>query len=442
MLKFSIKTAMKFSLLLVGLFLTINTQGLLVANIAYAQEQKKTYKTRRTPTIREQVYKRLAEVQEKIDEKDLVKAQEILLKMVERGRSHNSYEQASVYNMLAYIAYSNDDYPQAIEYYEQVVVDRQGIPEGVEQATLYTLGQLHFVQEDYKKSIIYLQKWFDVAPDPGPNPYVFLAQTYYQLRQFYRAIPVVEKAIEIARTRGASIKENWWLLLRSMYFEREDYDKVIEILEILARDFSKREYWVQLSGLYGQEGSGKRQIQAIDVGYIGNLLEREREILNLVGLLMQSEVTYRAAVILEKAIADEIVEPTSKNLKMLAQAWQISQEIDKAIPVLKEAADKADKGDLHLYLAQVYLEKEQYDSCIGAIEGALQKGDLKRESLAWEVQGMCRFNNQSLEDAGSSFREAKRLAKDKRDLPAEHRIDQWIRYIKQEQKRLEALGKS
>ena len=442
MLKLFIKTAMKFGLLL-GLFLTINTQGLLVANNAYAQEQqKKTYKTRRTPTIREQIYKRLAEAQEKIDEKDLVTAREMLFKLVGRNRTQNTYERASVQNMLAFIAYANDDYTQAIEHYEQVVIDREGIPEGVEQATLYTLGQLYFVQEDYKKSIAYLQRWFDIVPDPGPNPYIFLAQAYYQLRRFNQAIPAVEQAIEIAQIRGTDVRENWWLLLRSMYYERENYDKVIEILEILARDFSKREYWVQLSGLYGQEGNGKRQIQAIDVGYIGNLLKQEREILNLVGLLMQNEATFRAAVILEKAIADEIVEPTPKNLKMLAQAWQISQETSKAIPVLKEAAEKSDKGDLHLHLAQVYLEKEQYSNCIGAVEGAFQKGDLQRESLAREVQGMCRFNNNSLKDAGSSFREAKRLARDKRDLPAERRIDQWIRYVEQEQKRLEALGKS
>lgn len=408
----------------------------------YAQQSDKKQKTRRTPAISEQVYKRLAEAQELIDEKDSEAARNLLTKLSTR-KGQNGYERASVHNMLGFLAYSDEDYPTAIQHYRLTISDREKIPRGLEQATLYTLSQLAFIQEDYADSIDYLNDWFSgLQTDPGPNPYVFMAQVYYQLKDFKKAVPAVKEAIKIAETTDVQVKENWWLLLRAMYFELEEYAKVIEIIEILVRDFPKKEYWVQLSGLYGQEGKEVPQMQAIDAAYIDNILDKEREILNLVGLLMQSDIPYRAAVILEKAIEEELVERTSKNMKMLAQAWQIAQEIDKTIPVLEEAAQKSDKGDLYLHLAQVYLEKDVYGNCAAAIDSALRKGDLKREGLAYEVQGMCRFNQDLLSEASLSFREAKKLAQKERDLPTTHRIDKWLRHIDYEQKRRDALDNS
>ncbi len=407
-----------------------------------AQEKnEKKYKTRRTPTISEQVYKRLAEAQALIDEEDLPSAEALLWRILERDRANNSYERASIYNMLAYISYAAENYSGAVEHYEEVIAERLGIPQGLELATLYTLSQLHFLQEEYLASLDYLEEWFQLSPDPGPNPYVFLAQIHYQNRNFDQAIPAVETAIELAIEQEMTVRENWWLLLRSMYFEREEYAKVIEILEIMVRDFPKREYWVQLSGMYGQEGFEDRQIQAIDAAYIDDLLKKEREIMNIAGLLLQNDVPYRAGVIIEKGMADGLIEPTVKNMKTLAQAWQLAQEADKAAPVLEEAASKDKTGDLYLYLAQVYLDQDKYEGCINAASTALRKGGLKRGGLlAHEVQGICRFNSDLLEQAGESFRAAKQISQDQRDLPASRRISQWIRYIEQEQQRLIALG--
>lgn len=430
------------SLFLLAALLLAGVSFPLLNHKAYAQSEKKqrNYKTRRAPTINEQTYKRLADVQTLLDDKDLVGARAMLTKMLERGKAKNGYEKASIHNMLAYVSYSQEDYAGAIDHYKGVISDRLAIPEGLELGTLYTLSQLYFIEEEYPESLRYLNEWFGVSPNPGPNPYIFLTQVYYQMRNFGKAISAVKQAMDLANQQGLEIKENWWLLLRAMRFEREEYDKVIDILEILVRDFSKREYWVQLSGMYGQEELLKGQIQSIDAAYIGDLLEKEQEILNLVGLLLQNDAPYRAGVILEKAIADGVVEPTVKNMKMLAQAWQISQETDKAVPVLKSAAAKDDKGDLYIRLAQVYLEQEKYDGCIDATDQALRKGKLKRELLAHEVQGMCRFNRDLLKEASDSFRAAKQIAQDDRDLPAERRINRWIKYIEQEQRRLIALG--
>lgn len=430
--------------LAIAALLGLGEPWLLSGQVQAQDTAAKPLKTRRTPAIREQVYKRLARVQELLDadEKDLETARNILLDLLKR-HGQNSYEQASAHNMLAFIAYSDDDFVGAIRHYELVLADRPGIPRGLEQATVYTLAQLNFVQERYAAAIDYLNDWFSGEVEPSPPPYVFLAQIYYQMQNYRKALPLMEKAVGIAQERGMLVRENWWLLLRAMYFAREDYDKVIEIVEILVRDFPKRSYWVQLSGLYGQENKEIPQLQAIDAAYIDVLLEKEREVLNLVGLLMQSDVFYRAGTILEQAMADGIVERNVKNMKMLAQAWQIAREIDKAIPVLEVAAKKAKEGDLHLHLAQVYLEKDKFDGCVNAIDQALRKGKLKKKkSLAYEVRGMCHFSQELLTEADESFKEAKRIAQADEDETTTDRLDQWLRYVKQEERRLQILKNS
>src|SRR6056300_459923 len=191
---------------------------------AYAEEEKKR-ETRRTPALREATYKRLAESQELVDLKDYAGADQVLLELLER-RGLNAYEIASAYNMRAFVSFSNEDYPGAIAAYEGVLSQSPEIPEALEQSALYSLGQLYFVQEDYTKAIGYLNRWFEVTENPGPQPFMFLAQAYYQLEQYTKVPEIVQQAMDVAVARDQDIKENWWLLSRAAYYELEDWDNV------------------------------------------------------------------------------------------------------------------------------------------------------------------------------------------------------------------------
>lgn len=406
---------------------------------AVAEEDER--ETRKTPALREASYKRLTEAQELIDAKDLQGAIEVLRKMGE-ARGMNAYELASMENMKAFIGFSMEDYPMAIRAYEAVLSYRPEIPMGLELATLYALGQLYFVQEDYTKAITYLEQWFDAADNPGPQPYIFLAQAYYQLQQYRRVPEVVEQAMAVARERDQEVKENWWLLMRAGYYELEDWDKVIEILEVLVRDFPKKDYWVQLSGLYGQEGEVKKQVATIWTAYIQGYLNQQREIMNVAGLLLQEEVPYWAARILEAEIGKDVVEASSSNLQMLAQAWQLAQEVDRAIPVYQQAARKSDEGELYFRLAQLYLDKDQCSDAIEAADSAISKGGLSNGAQVRLVKGMCEFELKRYAAALETFSEGQRIAR-REDLDIDLRsLNNWRRYVENEKARSEELSRS
>lgn len=408
---------------------------------AAAAEEEQERETRKTPALRESSYKKLSEAQELIDAKDLQGALEVLDEMAE-SRGMNAYEIASMHNMRAYVAFAMDNYPMAIQAYEDVLAQSPDIPRALEQSALYALGQLYFVEENYQRAIEYLDRWFAIAENPGPQPYIFKAQALYQMDRFREVPPIVRSAMDIARERDNEVKENWWLLMRAAYYELEDWDNVIAILETLVREFPKKDYWVQLSGLYGQQGEVKKQVATIWSAYIQGYLDKEREIMNLTGLLLQEEVPYWSARILEQAMENGVVEKTAKNLQQLAQAWQLAQEVDKAIPVYQQASRKSDDGELAFRLAQLYLDKDQCEPSIEAADRALDKGGLKNEAQVLLVKGMCQFNLDRLDDALETFTRGQRIARRNDNETELKSLNNWKRYVENEKSRNEQLARS
>ena len=216
------------------------------------------------PAISEATFKKLSEAQELVEAKDYQGGLAVLSKLINNIERYNGNEKGQIYNMLGFVYYSMDDYKRATDAYSKVVAQGDDIPEGLEVTTLYTLAQLSFVNEQYNDALRYMQTWIEKAQNPGPDPYVFMAQVYYQMKQFGDATSMMERGISVAKERGTPIRENWWTLLNYLYFEQENWPKVTETLEILVRDFPKREYWIRLAGVHGQQGRDKKQISAYE----------------------------------------------------------------------------------------------------------------------------------------------------------------------------------
>ncbi|MFK7914543.1 MAG: tetratricopeptide repeat protein [Pseudomonadales bacterium] len=418
--------------------------GVLGAASAHAEEQSEAskQKTRRVPTLSESVYKKLAEAQEAIDAKDFNTALNVINNALQRRKNLNGNEIAQLQNMMGFIYFSKEDYPRAISAYKDVVAQGDKIPEGLEVTTLYTLAQLSFVAERYQDALRYMETWLSKANNPGPDPHIFMGQVYYQMKNYPKSIVQIERGIQVAKERGTPVKEQWWALLNFLHYERENWPKVLEILEILVKQFPKRDYWVRLAGIHGQEGNEKQQLWSMESAYVAGYLDRETDITNLSGLLMQAEVPYRAAKILDKGIKDGLVEKNSKNLRSLGQAWQLSQEVDKAIPVFESAAKLADDGKIYERLANLYLDADQNKQCVSAADSAVSKGGLRKVQVVQLIKGMCLYNQDKLSTARKSFASCRNRARDKKDDTNQRVCAQWITFIDNELNRREQLAKA
>jgi tetratricopeptide (TPR) repeat protein len=406
---------------------------------AVAQEEKKKEQreTRRTPALRNKVYEKLAEAQAAAEAKDYNTAAKVLDGMIASGgkKALNSYELANVYNLYAFIYYSREDYAKALQAYENVV-KQPDIPLAMEVNTKFTIAQLYFVQEKWQKGINALLEWFKITESPNANAYVLLSQGYYQLKDYDKALLNVEKAISMYLAKDKIPKEQWYNLARFLYFEKNDIGKTVDTLEILLKYYPKKQYWVQLSHMYGEQKKESQQLSAMETAYVQGMLDKGTEQVTMAYLYLNGDVPYKAAKVLDKGIKNKSVEGTSKNYEILGNAWRQAQEVEKAIPAMEQAAAKSNKGELYARLGNVYLDGDQFNKAIKSINKGLSRGGVKRPDNARLVLGMAYFNVKEYDKAREAFKAAGR------DERSEKYASQWIKYMDSELQRQRALADS
>ena len=86
-----------------------------------------------------------------------------------------------------------------------------------------------------------------------------------------------------------------------------------------------------------------------------------------------------AAQVLEKGMADGIIEKTVDNLDFLSLAYQVAREDERAIAPIQEALAIERSAKLYERLGQVYYNLERYEETVEAYNNALQTGDVDRE---------------------------------------------------------------
>ncbi len=449
---------------------------------AFAQDRGKK-KKRSIPNITEATFRQLSDAQEFVDQAQCQvdekgnpppavegadpcrpvsaaearvlwnEAQAVLERMLQRSRRYNGNEMAQIHNLLAYVNYELGDIEATIRHYEQVLAQVPDIAEALEDGTLNQLSKLYFQEGNkyegeqalgwYRKALDTMMRWMANNENPGPEAHFYLAQIYYQMKDFPNAIDRLETVVALARERGMRVKENWWTMLQFLYFEQENWPKVIEILEILVRDYPKRAYWVNLASVYGETDQVQKQLWTLEAAHVGGFLTNESDIRTFGGLLLQEEIPNRATIYLQKGVDDEIVEPTVTNLQTLGQAYQLAKDVDPAIAVFEEAAKIAEDGMTYDRLSALYLEKDQFSDCVESGENALAKGGLKKPILTKITIGICQFNLDRLNDSRKTFVGVRQDARGDRsgNRNEERTASQWITYIDSEIKRRAELAR-
>ena len=383
--------------------------------------------TRRTPAMRERVYTRLAEAQTCAEEGD-TQCTNRLLGEVRAMTDLNSYETAQMWNFYAFIYFEQDNYREAIRAYENVL-QQPDLPVGLETTTMYSLATLYVQQEQYQEGLAMLERWFATQTNPSPDPYILKAQIHYQLEQYREGIEPILTALEIARTQNRAPQEGWYQLLNVFYFELENYPRVIETLTVLLEGWPKRDYLMQLAGIYGQEGQETNTLALYEAGYERGWLERGSDLVNLSQMLLAADIPFKAARIMEKGLEDGTIESTESNWRIVAQAWQLAQEDTKALPALTRAASLADDGNLDMLLAQSYANLARWDECIEAARTALRRGGLNRTDQTNLILGNCLVEKKQYREARAAFQAA---AQDERSRRG---AQQWLQYVESEESR-------
>lgn len=381
--------------------------------------------------MREKVYEKLSRAQEAAETQDWDKAFDALSD-VEKMKDLSPSEKAQLYTAYGYTYFAQEKYAESAAAYEQVL-QQEELPEALRASTLYTLGQLNFHLENYETAIGHLTSWLEVADNPGPEPYVLLGQGYYQLGQLDKAVAPVRRAIAIAEERGSKVQENWYALLRVIFYETQDYENLLDVLETLVTKYPAKEYWLHLSSAYGEMGNTERQLASYEMAYQQGYLTKGTEIVLLAQLLLQAEVPYRAGVLLQEGLDSGLIEGSAANWRLVSQAWILAQENEKAIASLSRAAELSEDGELHARIAQTYVNLGEWEKAVDAVEVALGKGVDDPHELRL-MQGMAYFEMGRYPEAKTAFEAARKFPEGRATA------SRWLSFVEREEQRLSELG--
>lgn len=411
---------------------------MLVAGNAVAQEIKASdKKTRKVPTLRSTVYEQLSRAQNAADEEgDTAKAIGILNEVESKIHSMNSYERAMMYNFYGFIYYNDEQYEKAIASFESVV-KQQPIPRKFEMTTVFSLAQIHLQQGNYEKTIQNIEHWEDLNKGKAPvKNKVLKAQAYYQNKQYEAAETQITAAIEEQEAEGMLPNEGWLILQRAIYYELKQPEKVKDVLIKMVKLFNEPKYWIQLAGMYGELGEERKQLAMMETAYQQGFIDSAGDIFNLAQLYYYHRAPYKGALLMEQAIEDGTLPANLRNLKFLGQSWSLAKEQSKAIPVMMQAAELSDDGQVDAQVAQVLLNEQRWEEAIAAADRAIDKGGLRNPGMAHLIKGMALYNTQKYALALNQLAEAEKHQRSRA------MAQQWRQFVQNEKTSAEQLDAS
>ena len=456
----------KYLIAFMSLFFIAFTANIEAQNQSSDREVKKTnIKYKKARALQAGTAKKMAKVYEALevvdDKGELDPDMETVLSILNELRRDmanlKSYDRSVMWNAWAYVYFNEGKYDQAMDAYYNLINEPE-VTIGLRVSALLSLAQLNLVQENFEEGIELILQWMDEVEKVTAQSYSLLGQAYYQTDDFRKSLSSMETAVTMAEEEGYKPRENWYVImaacigeLKKEIGEKESLLRQIDIYEILVNLYPKKQYFIQLGGSYGQLGREKDYMITLKAAHQKDFLNKESEYLALTQLLLLNQNPYWAAqvfisgqkkmiTIVDDKTEEEkvvpVVKDTEKNLKLLADAWRMAQEIDKAIPVLEKVANMSKDGESFVLLGNLYLSEDRVEKAVEAINKGLDKGKVKKLSQVYLTLGQAYFELEKFEEAKKNFRIA---ARDK-DKKIKQQANNWIKYTENEEIRVANLA--
>ncbi|MEM7411830.1 MAG: tetratricopeptide repeat protein [Myxococcota bacterium] len=333
----------------------------------------------------------------------------------------NPFERARVYLMRGYASYAAGSPAGAVENFRLAV--QQEILQSKEEAGLrFNTAQLLAGQQKWPEVTEAIIEWFDYTLEPTPIAYYLLAVSYYQQEKPKDALAAAETAVDMSDEP----KEGWLTLLAALYIQNEDYGSAIPVFEELVLRYPKKQYWVQLSLLWGARDNYRHALAVQQLAYKQGFLDDDKELVRLARSYLFHELPYPAAKVLQQGLEEGRVDENVDNLELLSNSWIAAREYEKSLAPLAQAAEMAPDGNLYVRLGQVYMQRENWGQAAKLLKKAISRGGLDNVGNAQLLLGIAYYNDKKVSQAVASFGRASRYEKSKRAAEG------WITHIERE----------
>jgi tetratricopeptide (TPR) repeat protein len=306
------------------------------------------------------------------------------------------FEIGRVEQVLASIDEKDQRWAEARRHLERAIASG-GLNDQELDAARYQLVRLLLREERWQEAIDAWKRWAESPlASPGAAAYYELAVAHYQLQDLDGALGSARRAVEFSREP----REPYLELLIGIRLQRSEYAEAAPLQKtLLAVAPLKGKNWVRLAAVDSQLGNDAEAAQAMQIAYYGGLLTEERDLRVLAQLLVQIGIPYRAGRILSSAIERKDITPDAGLYQFLAEAWIVGREYARAIEPLSAAATLSDTGNLHVRVAQLHAQLEDWNGAVRALQLALDKGRLQNPGDAYLLLGVALYRLDRSEDA-------------------------------------------
>ena len=316
------------------------------------------------------------------------------------------HERAVAQRLYGYITYGKGENDAAIEHLRQAIAETDGLQPRDHADVLFQIAQIQAVLERWRDVIATLETWLEVVEQPNSVGYYMMALAYFQLQDLDGALAPAQKAVEIAKVP----QQAWLQLLLAIHLSKEDYAAAKPVLEQMLALYPNlgKDYWLQLSSLYGVTGDEPGALGVLEIAYRKGLLKEDPELRRLLQFMLARGIPYRATQIFEKEMTEKRFQDDAEALELLSIGWILAREPAKAMQPLAHAADLAATGNLYVHLAQIHLLDERWEEAISVLRKAIAKGGLKDPGTVELMLGIAYYNEQQLQEARTWFAQAQR----------------------------------
>ncbi|HEX4911083.1 MAG TPA: tetratricopeptide repeat protein [Permianibacter sp.] len=366
----------------------------------------------------EYVYKQMQKAQEPLGREAYDEALALLLPLIERSEG-KPYENAWVRMQVSFVYANKKAWPKAIEM-AKAAIDKQALQESQELQLRQNLVYFYMSADNNAKALEAALEYFKHAPDAKPDMYVLLGSLYFQLGRYQEAICPAYVAV----SKSSAPKKPWLQMLASSHMELKDLEGTGVILkETLERFPDDKMLWMQLSSIYLQQEKDADALAVLDLAYLKGYVDTEGHIKNLAGLYANAGAPLRAAQVLEKGIATNVVPANEKNWRSVAQNYNFARDFNKAIAAYGEAAKFATDGTYFVYQGEIYAQDEKWTEAATAFGKALEKGGLKDPGRVYLNLGIAQYNLGKVQQALGNLEKATQYDKSRSNASS------WINFI-------------
>jgi tetratricopeptide (TPR) repeat protein len=318
------------------------------------------------------------------------------LKERTRGRP---YDQAIVAQTSGHVHHALGESDAAIASFERAL-ELEVLPDAADREVRYNLAVLLVEQGRYRQGLETLDTLLRKGTDANAETCYLASVAHYHLGECDAAISWIERAL--ALSSGAP--RDWRELLVTCLLERARFNEAVPVLQDLIRQYpGSGRYWQQLSFVHQASDRDAEAIAVLALAHRQGLLDEEA-IQRLASLYLQEAMPWRAAKLLEGAIARGELAQSARNWGLLADGLIAADEPAEAVPVLRRAAETGNAGESWFRLGSLLFRLQRWKESIDALDHALAEGGPEDIGNAYLMLGVAATRAGDMERAQTALR--------------------------------------